>query len=176
MRPLYTIQNSRVALSILNLQGYLVAGVTPHVWGWYIQPTPLYGVLSALLVVFLVLWAERVWHTYRHPASSRQRVQAKFWVLGGLIQIPFVLTNLLPIYGINIYPLGNFGNVLFTAIVAYAMVRHRLMDVDYIVRKGLSFVFGAGVVLVPGAIAFAATRLSFGAWTDWGVPCGTWST
>ncbi len=149
------------ALAVVNLRGHLVAGITPHVWGWYIQPTPLYGVLTASLVLFLTLWAERVWRSYRHPSSSRQRVQAKFWLLAGLIQIPFVLTNLLPIYGINIYPLGNLGNVFFTGIVAYAMVRHRLMDVDFIVRKGVSFVIAASIVLVPCSVALAAICRAF---------------
>src|SRR5262249_18388899 len=148
-------------LSVVNLRGHLVGGMTPHVWGWYIQPTPLYGVLTASLLLFLALWPERVWRSYRHPSSSRQRVQAKFWLLAGLIQIPFVLTNLLPIYGINIYPLGNLGNVFFTGIVAYAMVRHRLMDVDYIVRKGVSFVIAASMVLVPSGIVLATICRAF---------------
>jgi signal transduction histidine kinase len=147
---------SGALLALANLQGHLVAGLTPHAWGWYPRPTRLFGVLAASLVLFLGLWAERVWHAFRHPRSSRQRVQAKFWLLGSLVQLPFVATNLLPIYGINVYPLGNVGNVLFVTIIAYAMVRHRLMDVDYIVRKGVSFGLAASVVLVPGGAGLSA--------------------
>ncbi len=150
-------------LAVVNLQGLLVTGLTPHHWGWYVQPGPLYGVFSGMLVVFLLLWLERVWHTYRHSPSARRRGQAKFWLLAGLVQVPFALTNLLPIYGINIYPLGNLGNVLFTGIIAHAIVRHRLMDVDYIVRKGLSFGLAATVVLLPGGIGMNALAVAIGA-------------
>lgn len=152
-----------VFLAIANLQGGLVRGLTPHTWGWYVQPTPLYAGLTASLVIFLTLWAERVWRTYRCSTSPRQRVQAKFWLLGAAVQIPFVLTNLLPLYGVNTYPLGNVGNVLFVAILAYAIVRHRLMDVDYVVRKGVSFGLAAVAVLVPIGVGLAALSRVFGA-------------
>src|SRR5262249_52372065 len=95
----------------------------------------------------------RVWRAYRHPSSPRQRVQAKFWFLGALVQTPFVITNFLPIYGINVYPLGSLGNGLTISIMAYAIARHRLMDVDYVVRKGVSFTLAATLVLVPGGMA-----------------------
>jgi signal transduction histidine kinase len=149
-------------LTVQNLRGKLVAALTPHIWGWYIQPAPLYRLFIVLLVVYLVLSLERGWHAYRYPASSRQRVQAKFWFLAAAVQIPFSMTNLLPAYGINTYPLGNLGNVLYSGIIAYAIVRHRLMDVDYVVRKIVSFFVASAVVLVPGAMALGALCAAFG--------------
>jgi signal transduction histidine kinase len=111
----------------------------------------------------MLVWFERAWRTYRSSTSARQRVQAKFWLLGAVIQTPFLMTNLLPQYGIHAYPLGNVGNVIFLSIVAYAMVRHRLMDVDFVVRKGVSFCAASAVVLIPGAIAMAALTRATGA-------------
>ena len=149
-------------LAVENLAGNLVASLTPHIWGWYIHPAPLYRLFIVLLMVYLLLSLERGWHAYRYPSSSRQRVQAKFWFLAAVVQIPFCLTNLLPAYGINTYPLGNFGNVLYTGIIAYAIVRHRLMDVDYVVRKIVSFFLASAAVLVPGAMGLSALAAGFG--------------
>jgi signal transduction histidine kinase len=143
-------------LAVLDLRGDLVARVSPHTWGWYIEPTRLYSLLTALLLLYIGLCVHRTWRAYRNPSSARHRVQAKFWLLGLALQAPLTLTNLLPAYGINIYPLGNFGNVLFTGIVAYAIVRHRLMDVDYVVRKGVSFALAAVAVVLPGGLGIAA--------------------
>ena len=148
-------------LVALDLSGALVARVSPHTWGWYIEPTRLYSLMTALIVIYLPLCVVQTWRAYRNPTSARHRVQAKFWLLACAVQTPLTLTNLLPAYGINIYPLGNVGNVLFTGIVAYAMVRHRLMDVDYIVRKGVSFVVASAVVLIPGGIALMALCRAF---------------
>jgi two-component system, NtrC family, sensor kinase len=144
------------ALAVANLAGLLVGGVRPHEWGWYPEPTRLYAGVSALVLLYPALSIERAFHAYRHPESARQRTQAKFWFLAFAVQAPFAAVNLLPLYGINVYPLGSFGNVLFTAIIAYAIARHRLMDVDYVVRKIVSFSLAASAVFIPGGAAFAA--------------------
>ncbi|HYV57658.1 MAG TPA: ATP-binding protein [Candidatus Nitrosopolaris sp.] len=149
-------------LAVANLHGDLVSRVTPHPWGWYIEPTRLYAVMTALLVVYLPLSIERIWRAYRNPVSPRQRVQAKFWFLAALVQTPFALTNLLPVYGINVYPIGSLGNVLYVGIVAYAIARHRLMDVDYVVRKGVSFCLASALVLIPGSFLHVALAREFG--------------
>ncbi len=145
-----------ILLAIANLFGVLVRGVSPHAWGWYIEPRPAYAALMGLLGASLLLWGERILRTYRSTTSPRQRMQAKFWVLGIAVQVPFLLTNFLPIYGIRIYPLGSLGNALFVAVMGYAIVRHRLMDVDYVVRKGVSFFLALVVVLLPGSLGLAA--------------------
>ena len=149
-------------LAIANLRGGLVSRVTPHPWGWYIEPTRLYAVMTVLLVVYLPLSIERIWRAYRNPTSPRQRVQAKFWFLAAVVQTPFAFTNLLPVYGINVYPVGSLGNVLYVGIVAYAIARHRLMDVDYVVRKGVSFCLASALVLVPGSFLHVALAREFG--------------
>jgi signal transduction histidine kinase len=112
--------------------------------------------MTALIAVDIPLALQRVWHAHRYPSSPRQRVQARFWFLAALVQTPFIVTNLLPIYGINIYPLGSLGNVFAMSILAYAIARHRLMDVDYVVRKGVSFTLAATLVMVPGGAAMWA--------------------
>jgi two-component system NtrC family sensor kinase len=150
-------------LAIANLRGYLVRGLSPHPWGWYVEPTPLYSGLTLLLAVFFVLWIERVLCAYRRPSTPRQRLQAKFWLLGGLVQILFASTNLLAVYGWRIYPLGNLGSIFWVAIIAYAIVRHRLMDLDYVVRKLVSASVANAVILLPGGVGLMILARNLGA-------------
>ena len=152
-----------VLLAALNLAGLLVAGVVPHPWGWYPNPTPLYAVLTVFVVALPTLSVALMWHRWRHPGSARQRAQIGCWFLAGLVQLPFIVTNLLGLYGIDSYPLGSLGNVAFLAIVAYAIVRHRFMDLDWLVRKALGFTLAAVVVIAPGALAIAALAERLGA-------------
>lgn len=151
-----------VVLAIANLFGLLVRGVSPHTWGWYIEPRPIYSALMFTIVAALLLWGERILRTYWSTTSPRQRMQAKFWVLGVAVQVPFLLTNVLPVYGFRIYPLGSVGNALFVAVMGYAIVRHRLMDVDYVVRKGVSFFLALVVVLLPGSLGLVAFGRAIG--------------
>jgi len=62
-----------------------------------------------------------------------------------------------------VYPLGSFGSVLYVGVIAYAIVRHRLMDLDYVVRKFVSFMVAAAVVLVPGSVAMYVLSSEVGA-------------
>ncbi len=148
-------------VSVANLAGLLVSGVAPHQWGWYPQPTPPYAAVSALVVFYLGAAVVLMAYGFRHPVSALQRVQIKFWLVAGLVEVPFIFTNLLPLYGIEVYPLGSLGTVMYVGVVAYAIVRHRFMDLDYLVRKVVSFSLAAVVVLGPGmaVVAVVSERL-----------------
>jgi signal transduction histidine kinase len=148
-------------VSVANLAGLLVSGVATHQWGWYPQPTPPYAAVSVLVVFYLGAAVVLMAYGFRHPVSALQRVQIKFWLVAGLVEVPFIFTNLLPLYGIEVYPLGSLGTVMYVGVVAYAIVRHRFMDLDYLVRKVVSFSLAAVVVLGPGmaVVAVVSERL-----------------
>jgi signal transduction histidine kinase len=151
------------ALSIANVQGLLVTRLGPHYWGWYIDGiTPLYTGMTVFIATYLLLCFERMGYSYRHPRSPRELVQTKFWFIAAFFAISFGLTNFATVYGAQIYPLGQLGNVLYTGVIAYAISRHRLMDVDYVVRKFVSFTASLAVVLVPGGIGLYQLALYLG--------------
>src|SRR5688572_2689548 len=102
-----------VVLSVVDLAGLLVTRVVEHRWGWYPEPTRLYGGITISAIVLLLLSANRFWHAWRHPETPRQRVQARLFAFGAFIQIPAVLTNFLPMYGIDVVPLGHVGTIPF---------------------------------------------------------------
>lgn len=152
-----------VVLAILNFQGVLVSGVAAHYWGWYPVVTPLYRILAFHIFATILLSVERTYHAYRYPESPRSKAQAKFWFVAFLLGSLLLVTNVAALYGAHIYPLGNFGNVVYDAIMAYAIVRHRLMDVDYIVRKFVSFTAALSIILLPGSIGLYELALFVGA-------------
>jgi signal transduction histidine kinase len=150
--------------SLANLQGLLVTRLGPHYWGWYLDGvTPLYTAMMVFIATHLLLCFERMAHSYRHPRTPRELVQTKFWFIAAFFAISFGLTNFATVYGAHIYPLGQFGNVLYTGVIAYAISRHRLMDVDYVVRKFVSFTASLAIVLVPGGVGLYQLALYVGA-------------
>jgi signal transduction histidine kinase len=161
-RAAYTVA---VVLSVVDLAGLLVTRVVEHRFGWYPEPTRLYAGITVSAVVLLMLSANRFWHAWRYPETPRQRVQARLFAFGAFVQIPTVMTNFLPMYGIDVLPLGSVGTIPFFLLQAYGIARHRLMDVDFVVRKLVSFLLAAIVALVPWslAIAFFGEALGFDA-------------
>ncbi len=142
------------ALVIGNVFDLLVSHVERLGSGYYPRPEPLYSVHTASFGVNAALACALLTYAYRHHPAPRFRLQARFWLLGVAIALPLGATNLLAVYGVPVYPLGSLGSVAFTAVVGYAIVRHRLMDIDIIVAKGVGYTLGALLAIAP-AFAFA---------------------
>jgi signal transduction histidine kinase len=117
--------------------------------GYYSLGSSLYNFFSVLVVLNFVAVLALLASEYRRTTEVRTKLQLKFWLIGLGLALPLGLTNLFPVYGIPIYPLGNLGSAVWAGIVAYAIVRHRLMDVDVFVAKSIAYAVGGVLVLGP---------------------------
>ena len=151
-----------LVLIVANAFDLLVAGVQRLGWGFYPVGTRLYNLLSFHFVFALAYATVTLVWELRWSGFPRKRLQARLWLLAAAVALPLGLTNLLPAYGFKVYPLGNLANVAYIAFIAFGIVRHRLMDVDLVLSKGMAY---AAVSLLLVAPAFGLTiwlqRLSF---------------
>lgn len=150
-------------LAALNLFGLLVTRLASFEWGYYSIGSSYYNLFPLLVgansgIAILVLI-----HEYATTTEARMRLQLKFWLFGIAVALPLGLTNLLPSYGVPSYPLGNLGSAAWAAIVAYAIVRYRLMDIELVVTRALGFLLALLAVVLPlSALALLLQRLAFG--------------
>ncbi len=140
-------------LIVANACDWLVAGIHRYEWGYYPVPHRLYVLHLVSVGVNFLVAAGVLISCARTAASPQKRLQAKFWLLGASVGILAGITNLLPIYQIGIFPMGNVGNVAYTAIVAYAIVRHRLMDIDIVFTKGMAYAAVSFLLIAPAWVA-----------------------
>jgi two-component system, NtrC family, sensor kinase len=148
---------------ILNAFDLIVADVRSFAWGYSSVGTRYYNLLT--LSVFGNFAASIILLAYEYYTSEepRIRLQLKFWLLGAAIALPLALTNLLPAYGIRFYPLGSLGEVTFIAIVGYAIARHRMMDIDLVVTKGMAYATGVVLLIAPASVlTLLLQKSSFG--------------
>ena len=109
------------------------------------------------LVVILAKWRR---------ARGRARVQLHYLVFGAITSSAgAITTNLLVplVTGRTIYTsIGPYFVLVFVAMVAHAIIRHRLMDVRLVVHRGLTFALALLLSLIPVAVllALAWPRLS----------------
>lgn len=100
---------------------------------------------------------------FRTSREPRTRQQLTFWVVGSMLATPLVLTNFVPAYGVPIYPPGNLGSAVWAAIIGYAIVRHRLLDIELVVSRGISYFVVVVVFLLPlGVGLLGLQRYAFG--------------
>lgn len=140
-------------LTVANFLDLMVSGLQRYAWGYYWMGGPFYNMFAFLIVVDFSAVLAILVGDYRTTTESRMRLQLKFWLLGAALALPLGSTNLLPAYGIPVYPLGNLCSVAWAGVVAYAIIRHRLMDINVVVTKGMAYAAVSLLVIVPAFVA-----------------------
>ncbi|MBN2462001.1 MAG: diguanylate cyclase [Dehalococcoidia bacterium] len=86
---------------------------------------------------------------YRQLTDPLDRNQAVYLLLGFGIGAFFSTSNIVP--SLRGYPIDQVGVFLFCSVITYAIVRHRLLDIHFVMRRVL--VFGAMGGLFLGTFA-----------------------
>jgi signal transduction histidine kinase len=89
-------------------------------------------------------------------AKDYQRQQLKYFILGSIIGWFAPHAEFLLIFKIDIYPYSNFLLAFYPAIWTYAILRHKLLDIEVIIKKTLVF---AGLLASVFAILVLPTLL-----------------
>jgi two-component system, NtrC family, sensor kinase len=129
------------------------------------------------LALYFVVAALVFFRNYLRETNPLRRQQLKWLTRGTLLTvIPFTVLDVIPILtGVQVpsvlVRLGGICLIFLPLTFSWAIVRYRLMDVDLIFKRGVTYTLATAsvVALYFGAVAFAAevvhTRLSSaGAW------------
>jgi signal transduction histidine kinase len=87
-----------------------------------------------------------------------KRRQIEYFFLATAVGYAGGSLDYLPIFGVDLYPYGNFAIVLYPMIMTYAIVQYRLMDIAVIVNKGLVYGSVLLLVLIPMYLAILFTQ------------------
>lgn len=112
---------------------------------------PVYSIYSIiiLLIIFYCLY------TGLKTSKGIKKAQLKYVSVGvlGYALIPMVVSFILPNFGISQFTkYDSPSSIIFLTLITYAIVRHRLMDIRLVFKKGL--VYSLMLVLVWGAFSF----------------------
>ena len=129
-----------VFMSLLDLTPLIFAGVVP---GTY-QPTPgkLVFLFPIYNVVFLV-WSFYVLFRKFREASGKEKIQLKIFVLGAVVMFSLILlTNVFLVIVLNVVAfvaLVPIYTLVFVGSVAYAIIKHRMMDINILIARTVSY-------------------------------------
>ncbi len=141
---------------------------------YYVQGTPYY-LVSYLLWLGTVVLSHFELFRFMKRTSGIRKVQATYLFLGASIGFIGGSSVHLPILGIKIYPLGNFGICIYSIIVTYAILKYRLLDIKVAVTRTSIFVAVYTLILgLPFAVGayFKSYLIDYVGPHWWAVPLG----
>ena len=111
------------------------------------------GILFAPFLLYFIVnvgYAHLLMYkSIKFNSSANKRNQVKYVFLGTLFGFIGGTSNYFLYYDIKIPPVANILVTLYVCMVAYAIVRHHLMDIEVIIKKSLvfagTFIFAFGV-------------------------------
>ncbi len=160
-----------IFLALLWNTNYLIQNFYRFSWGYY----PKAGAAHPLYLGFLTLLTlAGIWMLLRDlskPNKQEQHNQIKYVFIALLFYIP-AATDFFVNYGASFYPFGFLFIALSLSTIAYAIVRHNLMNIEVIIRRtavfaGLfTFVYGVFTVISVLGQDFFRDVLGLGRWAS----------
>ena len=112
----------------------------------YAVPGPLYVVHTIHFFFFFVYSESVLYFELKRSADASKVNQIKYIMVATIIGFTTGGLAFLPVYGIAINTGSTHFIWLYTALISYAIVKHKLMDIQIIFRKGLIYALLIGLI------------------------------
>lgn len=112
-------------------------------------------IVYSMYSVFVISLIFYYLHIGLKNSKGLKKAQLRYVLIGGLgyAIVPTVSSFILPNFGITKFvPLDSPSSIIFLTLVTYAIVKHRLMDIRLVLKKGL--VYSLMLILVWGTFSF----------------------
>lgn len=144
-----------------NLTPWMVRDVEPAMFfDYWPKAGPLYGLYLVFFHFYAAASLYFVLLELRH-SSGHQRNVLKYILVANLIGFVGGSTNYFLWYNVHVPPVGNPLVSAYHLIIAYAIVRYRLVDMDIILHRGLTFVLSIATVAAAVFGAFLGLVRAF---------------
>lgn len=157
---LKTIYIISLIIAVISFFPYFKKGMTSYSsdFQYWINPGLLYPIFP-IYFSLLMIYSYFLQIKNEKRFSGKTKIQIRYVLIAGLIGFIGGSTNFFP-QMINIYPFGNYFVILYVVIVAYAIIKHRLMGIRFAMSRVYIYVIlGAVSYGLFHLIAFFVTKI-----------------
>jgi len=136
LKIIYTIS------AIFTVTLYLRIMVNEYIkTGWKYSPkiTFIYMIFLGFVILVALYSLMELFRKYKTTTSKIEKNQLRYVFLAGLIAVTIGALNIFLSLGMKVYPFGSLGYVAFSGIIAYAIVKHQLMDIRVIIKQSIVY-------------------------------------
>lgn len=125
---------------ILSPTPLMTAGVTKRFnQFYYLYPGVVYYLFFLYFSIVVFIIHLYLWQFMNRTQDLRKKTQVGWFFLASAIGFAGGLLCFLPVFGIEIYPYGNFAVALYPLIMTYAIIKHELFDIRIVIRKAVFY-------------------------------------
>jgi len=151
--------SSLAIIITLALLGYVPEGVTTSGNRLYTQYGAGIIFIAAPLLTLLARNLYLLWSRFKLLDDVILRNQLASLMIGLTVFAVFTLSALLP-FGRE-FSISHFGNLMVAFILSYATIRHQLVDIRFILRRGLAWISLGIIGSVSYWLLFTALHIVF---------------
>ncbi|MFH1824412.1 MAG: ATP-binding protein [Candidatus Firestonebacteria bacterium] len=117
----------------------LIKGIRRYFWGYYPIAGAYHPIYLLIFIILLLLSFYLIISSFKTFHLDPLKKNQTKYILVAYIIFCFAVFDFLPNYGVEFYPIGFIPAILFLAIIAYAIAKHHLMDVNIVIRRSLVY-------------------------------------
>ena len=136
------------AISLFTPTHYYFTGLYTYSWGYIAKGNIVFNIFSAYGMIVIAYLAFEGFRKLRTETNYIMRIKIKYIVFSLLASAVLTLFNIPAINGIDFYPLGNL-NFIPLAILAYGVLRFRLMDIRSILHITVVWGVVSSLIIIP---------------------------
>jgi PAS domain S-box-containing protein len=150
-------------LALTTFTDWYIKGLHTYSWGYIARGGPafqVFGLYSMIMVGYCMYQLFQRLHFENNPVKA---LKFKYLLLSFGLSGFLTFLNLPAINGIDFYPLGNLTFIPL-AVMAYGLLRHRLLDMRRMLHTTLLWLLVSSLVLLPNVVLFIWMRRYLELW------------
>ena len=143
--------------AILSFSPGFIEGIARYQPFFTVNPGRFYDAFMAFFVVVFGYSAYKCFNAYLESSGLR-RNQLKYILASSAIAYAAGVMHFLGAYfRVEPFP-HDFLLIIYASVISYAIVKHRLMDITVVFRKGLAYISLLGIFFVPIYLSILVTE------------------
>jgi len=123
-----------------------------------------YGIPGTFFPIFVLSFITIIGYSHyiliKHLRKSEGvvRNQVKYLLFATIIGFLGGGTTFLPTFNIEIFPFGFYLISIYSGIISYAIMKHRLMDINIVLKKGTTYLLLLLFLLIPSFLVMLLSQ------------------
>ncbi|OGL43366.1 MAG: hypothetical protein A2042_04335 [Candidatus Schekmanbacteria bacterium GWA2_38_11] len=143
----YILGMTQLALNFTDL--FVAKMVYKNGLGFYEVPGKLYAVFFITYSIYSFYIIYELLKEYYTISSSLKRIKIKYITIVSALGFLSGFTAFFPVFDINISPFASSLASIYLFSISYALVTFRVVDINYLFKKGIIYVCTLPLLLIP---------------------------